>query len=252
MVGGVWNGLNPSQAGNLPGPKDSHFEDFLGGLAGVGPIGKGYFRFAIANNGYGNGLTAGSGGLGVLGRLGILEIGTGTINNINGQAFLANDSCAMYPGQAGFVMQWGARMPAALSDATNEYVLEMGLGFYPYTGVNAGAVISYKRTTSTNFICYTADGTTKNSVVSSNNIAVTAGAWYNFMIVLNSAGTLISFYVGSPGAAYVLLGTSALNLPNITNQCNPYFNIYRTATFALNRVLGIDWWQLNITGLNRS
>ncbi len=224
------------------------YEDFLGPLMGSNlPVGDGYFRWAANNGGYGDGLSTGTGGLGSAGRLGIIRIGTGTTNNGTGQSFLVSDSTSMYAGQAAFVMQWAARVPASLSTAGVEYVMEMGVGLYPFNPSQNACVIQYLRSASTNFSAYTGNNGvyTQVTTADSTNFAVTANTWYNFQIIINAAGTLVSFYVAKIGSPYVLLGTSSTNLPDVADQGYPYFNISKLSSTATNSIMSVDWWSLN-------
>lgn len=251
---GVWKGVLGPVSGVPPGANGAFFDDFLAGLPGVNSnLGTGVFRFAVNGGGYGNGLTAGSGALAQAGRIGLIEMGTGTTNNSTGQAFMASDATNMYCGQAGFVMQAAVKIPPALSTLTNEYLIEFGIGLYPFAPSAEGCVIQYNRTNSTNWSAYTADGTNTTQVTTADSadFVVAAGTWYNLMIVMNAAGTSVSFYVAKIGAPYVLLGTSTTHLPLIAAQAIPYFNISRLSTNAVNSIMAVDWWQLNVSGLSR-
>lgn len=225
------------------------YDDFVGGLSGSGQVGP-FMRFGVNAGGYGNGLTAGSGAVGVAGRVGIVEIGIGTTNNGTGQAFLTSDSALMYAGMADMVMTWSAAMPGTLSNASVEYVIEMGFGSYPFEGATNGIAIQYKRTTSTNFSGYAVNNGTPTGCTTSDsaNFAVTAGAWYNFKIVVPIAGTSASLFVAPANSAkYVLLCKITSNLPDISNQAAPFFDIYKGGSSTTNRTMLLDWWQLDAT-----
>lgn len=187
-------------------------------------------------------------------RIGIIGVGIGTTSNSTGNGVITGDLCSVYAGNGEVTLQWAAQMPATLSTGTNEYVVEMGFGNTVSGAVSTNAaVIQYLRTTSTNFSAYTANNSTVTTVTTSDaaDFVVTAGAWYNFKIYMHADGSAIDFYVGPAGSPLVLLGTSTTNLPSLTHPTNLMFNIYKAATFAVQRILTLDWIQFDIKQLNR-
>ena len=244
---------SPTPAVSLLDPllSSSMFDDFATGVTNVNQnISVLGWRGASVAGGILSDFNAGSIDAGQVNRIGLLGMATGTTSNSTGQTFIDLQTWQTYCGQGSTVMmQWAAQIPSSLSTSSVEYVIEMGLGVYPYasTGSTNGAIIQYKRTTSTNFSAYTSNNGTVTSVTTtdSSDFAVVAGTWYNFMISITS--TTVSFYVAPVGGAYVLLGSSTTNIPDITHQCNPVFNIYKASSSTTSREFLLDWAKLDIT-----
>lgn len=231
----------------------SIFDDMLWGLTNVnlnyGPMG---FNGVSIGNGVVQGMNAGVAVPGVAGRIGLCGLQTNTTNNGTGQASLWAGQMQTYPGQASNItMQWAAQMPPSLSTAGVEYVVAMGfdsgIGQNAATPAVNSCMIMYKRTVSTNFCAQTSNNSTATSVTTADSadFAVTANAWYNFKIVMVAG--LVSFYVAPAGGAYVLLGTSSTNLPDVSDQCYPIFSIYKASTTTTSRQCQMDWVKIDYT-----
>lgn len=255
MGSGAWR--NAPASSSPPGPSSIYYDDFVTGFTStnlsIGALG---WACSTAGGGYISDETSGVAPPGQAGRLGLIDMGTGTTNNSIGQAFLVLSAAQMYCGQAGFIMQWSFKTPAALSNSSVEYIMEAGIGVSPLTVPSQNAcVITYSRLASSNWSAYTANNGTSTVVTSTDatDLAVVQATWYNCMMVMNAAGTSVSFYVAKMGGPYVLIGTSTTNLPNIGNQANPYFSIVKAGSSATtNRIMTVDWWQLNASGMSRT
>jgi hypothetical protein len=100
-----------------------------------------------------------------------------------------------------------------LSTAGEEYCLFLGLTQAPTTITTAeGIYMKYNRLTSANWLYNCRSASTGTEQVSS--VAVTADTWWRLRIVINSAGTSVSFYAGSAGGDLALLGTVTTNIPS--------------------------------------
>ncbi len=221
-------------------------DDFNWGNIGQANVGIGPLQLVPTGNGGGIISSLANTTQPVLGRFGIIQLTTGTTNNATGQGILYNDDSSVYAGNgSSFTLTWAAKTPANLSDVTNEYVIEMGFFDKTRNSVSDNAMaITYKRTTSTNWAAYTAQNGSVTSVTTSDaSLAVAASTWYNFKITMTSDGVTASFYVAPAGTQnFVLIGTSTTNLPNSTTFFTFLnFTIYRASTFALARILSLDW-----------
>ena len=199
----------------------------------------GVFGLAPTGNGGGGIFNAATVAVSAAGRFGLAGLGVGTNSNNNGQGFFFNENFLQYPGviQKG-ILQFSAYIPT-LATVTNDFTVELGFRNTLTTGLSTNAMaILYQRSSSTNWQAYTSKAGTSTIVTSST--AVAAATWYNFKIVIQSGS--VSFYVGAaPGPATTLIGTSTTNLPDSSNQTYLNFTIYRTATFALQRYVVLDW-----------
>ncbi len=256
----VWSSFTGSSPTfSAPGATSLTIFDDL--ISGAHDSGNGYpagsiFRGSGNAGGFISGGNAGSDLPGVAGRVGLLGLGTGTTNNSTGQGFLDAQSLQVYCGMANITMQFGFKVPALATAGVVDYVIEMGFGTGYVSGGSAlgtnGAAIVYMQSTSTNFQAITANNTTQTvqTTADSANFAVTANTWYNGKIVLSA--TAVNYYVAPAGGAYVLLATATTNLPSISQQCSPVFQIYKVTTAtATSRLLTMDWVQFDITGLSR-
>lgn len=176
------------------------------------------------------------------GRWGVIAFGIGTNNNATGCGACYSDYAICYAGQAQTTtLTWAAYVPQAY-DATNQYTIEMGfrdMSFQPSQATN-GFFIQYKGSTSSNWLGVTANNGSLTTVTSS--VSVAASTWYNFKMVITASSC--AFYVAAVGGAWQLIGTSTTNLPDSTHNGFLSFAIYRNATFALQRLLHIDWVKL--------
>ncbi len=186
----------------------------------------------------------------ILNRWGVLGFGLGTNNNNTSNAMFFSDLALIYPGQAlTSTLQFSIYTPLTLSDGTNEYVMDFG--FRDSFATNAQAAnamcISYNRTISTNWMAYTANNSTVTNITTADaSLAVNTGTWWDFKIVM-VAGS-VSFYAALPGAtSWTLIGTSSTNLPDNTHRAFMTGMIYRTTTYALQRMFGIDYMKLDMT-----
>lgn len=242
------NGVYPSIA------QGSHvFDDFISGQTNTNfPIGQlGWFAGSNAS-GYIANVTGGISVAGTPGRIGILGLGTGTTNNATAQAFVSMAAAQLYSGIANITIQFAAQMPTVLSTVGTEYIVDMGLGTYPFEQSGNGLGIVYSRLVSTNFAVYTINNGTQTTCTTADaaHFAVVANTWYNFKIVMPATGGAVSFYVAPSGTFnYVLLCTINTNLPDVGNQAYPVMEIYKapgSAATTTNRIFNVDWWSMDV------
>jgi hypothetical protein len=231
-------------------PQGVHFfDDFISGTTNSNYT-TGVWTVAGNAGGGTMGDVIGTATVGVVGRIGIISPATGTTNNATGQGFIDMLHAGTFAGQGSITVQWAARIPT-LSTAGVEYGVEMGLGSYVATGFAPNSMVfEYLRTTSTNFIAQACNNSTCTQVTTADSadFAVVAGTWYNFKIVINAAGTSATFSIAPSGTqAFVTLATITTNLPDISDQCYPWFEAYKISSTATNRYYDIDWFQLDET-----
>lgn len=223
----------------------SIFDDFTWANEQTG-VPSGPFGLASSGNAGGGPFTPANVPAGaVAGRWGAMAYGLGTSNNATGQGFYFSDYASYYAGQCGTLIESGAiYTPATLSDGTNTYSIELG---FRSSASNANATnsmaILYESSTSLNWQLITSNNGTATKVVSGT--PVTGGAWWNWMMVIT--GTSVTGYVALPGAAWTSIGSSTTNLPDSTHTAYKMGIIYRAATFALQRLMIIDWNRTDIT-----
>jgi hypothetical protein len=240
-----------SSASLYPQPSQGFhaFDDFVAGTSNINlPVSTLGWTASGANGGL---LLGGNGGTqpaGVAGRVGLVGLATGTTNSATGYADIGLNTFQMYAGQTALTMQWAAQMPASLSTAGVEYVIEMGYGVGFGGGVSVNALaIQYKRTVSTNFSGYSSNNSTVTTCTTADSadFVVTAGAWYNFKVTISADGTLASLYVAPSPGAFVLLCNITTNLPSVGFQANPLFQIYKASSTATSSSFNVDWVQID-------
>lgn len=252
MLGaGIWNGRQGVRPPGLPGSYDSYFDDFITGLTASGqPVGQLGWGSAVNNGGYIGDMTSGNPSPTVAGRLGLIALGTGTTNNVTGQAFLNLTAVQTYPGNGAMAFYWAFQMPAVLS-GTPAYAIEMGLGVSPFSQSAPAVVLQYYPPSSTNFSAYTNDNAVTNLITNAAAaFTPVVNGWYTAGIIMPANGLSASFYIAPAGSPLALLGTSNANLPSLAHQICPFFNIYKTGnSSATNRIMTIDWWKMDVQGL---
>lgn len=230
-----------------PALTTSIFDDFSWGNESNTPNGP--FGFVPTGSAGGGIFTPANVTASLTNRFGVIGIGLGTSANSTADAAFFSDYALYYPGQASSAtLQFSLNTPSALADVTNDYVIDVG--FRSDFGTHAQAAnamtISYSRTLSANWMGYTSNnGSVTNVTTSDAALAVTASAWWNFKIVVTA--TTVSFYAAVPGAAWTLIGTSTTNLPDSTHK--PFITgmIYKTSSFALQRMMAVDYVKFDAT-----
>ncbi len=182
-------------------------------------------------------------------RVGVIGFGLGTNSNSTADASFFTDYAICYPGQnSSSILEFGMYTPSTLADVTNDYVIDIGFrsDFATHAQTTNAMAITYDRNISTNWAGYTANAGAPTNVTTANAaLAVTANAYWNFRITI-MAGS-VKFEAAPSGSAYITIGTSISNLPDSTHR--PFITgiIYKTSSFALQRIFGMDWMQLTST-----
>lgn len=242
------NGGGSSSAGITPNNGVILFDDFITGDNNPNN-GIGTMNLTAAGNA-GGGVLGNAAGVepnGQAGRIGLVGIFTGVLNNNTGQGILLGQMGKVWAGNGmSTTFEFAVQTPPTLSTSSSEYVIEIGFGQAAFGGIstNAAALIQYQRTVSTAWMGVTASNGSLTNVVS--GLTVATSTWYNFKIVLRADGSGIDFYgCVAPGNNYTLMGSSTTNLPDINNQVFPWVNIVKTGTASTtNHIAILDWIQL--------
>lgn len=169
------------------------------------------------------------------GRNGITNLSTST--STNGRAGVGSTDTTIYLGNGAVKYEVSFKTPAALSDATNTYVIQLGFIDDYNNAVANGVWLSYKHDENTGkFRLNTMD----NSVTSTLDTGTTmaAGTFYKFTITINAAGTQADISVN--GGANVGAGLST-NIPITSNRTVGFgANIIKTAG-TTNRFIDVDY-----------
>lgn len=123
----------------------------------------------------------------------------------------------------------------ALSTVTEEYITRFGFHSSISSAAPAhGAFFEYDRLNSVNWRIRTYAATSPTTTTTST--AVAAGAWTKFSITINSAASLVTFYING-----VSVGTINATIPSGTSQAvSPVFQMIKSAGSTA-RNLYIDW-----------
>jgi hypothetical protein len=139
-------------------------------------------------------------------------------------------------------VEWRVRVPV-LSDGTNTYEARCGL-------MDGAGAVAGDPTNGVYFVYSSAinggqwRGVTRSASTSTpvdSTVAVVAGTWYKLRAEVNSTRTNVDFYVDS-GSGYVLIGSSATNIPlsSAFLRVNAKINKAGTPT-GVGNVLQADW-----------
>lgn len=128
---------------------------------------------------------------------------------------------------------------AALSDATNEYDVIVGLGdTTDATGFSNGIWFSYDRNTSTNWIKNTANSASVTSTATTT--AVTAAGWLNLKFVVNETLTTVTYYLNGTS-----IGTLTTTIPDNADALRAAIKIIGSAGTAA-RKMYLDYVYMNL------
>jgi hypothetical protein len=169
---------------------------------------------------------------------GLIIIGTGTSNNATGKSCVYS-STALTILAGGQTLEWRVRLPT-LSAASPRYDFKAGTQDSTAVGDPAnGIYFQYSdNLNSGQWIGITRNGSTSTTV--NSTIAVVANTWYRLRYVVNTAGTLVTFYVND-----IPIGTSIVNIPT-TNETRFQASIEKKTTSTSTRIAVLDWYQYSV------
>ncbi len=224
------------------------FDDFAYDVNTNTPAGPmGFYAFG-GNGGNPSAYTAAPAGS-LVNHIGLAPMSTGATNNNTGFAIFIAQNSGTYPGAcSSMTYECCVYTPAALSDGTTGYRIELGFRSTQTAGTSTNAMcVVYDQSTSTNWQAYTANNGSVTAVTTADStMVVNAASFYTIKIV--AVAGLVSFYVRAGAGAYSLIGTSATNLPDATHRT--YMNCchYKTGgASAVGTVLTYDWMKLDTT-----
>lgn len=133
----------------------------------------------------------------VISATGVREVGLGSIGN---------SAASFYLGASTFAVNWIFNI-ATLSNSTNRYNFNVGMGDTATTAVQANGIwFGYSdNVNSGNWTFNTSSASTATN--SNSSVAVTTG-WHNAQIFINSTGTSVTFIMDG-----ITLGTTTTNIP---------------------------------------
>lgn len=142
-------------------------------------------------------------------------------------------------GNHSLTTEWLAQIPT-LSTALEEYTIRFGLHSSVSSAAPSHAVIfEYDRTQSVNWRLRAIAG--GSSTVTTSSTIVSNGVWTKFKIVINSDGTLATFYIND-----VSIGTVTTNIPvGNTQAVSPAFQLVKSVG-TTDRIAFIDWFYLKM------
>jgi hypothetical protein len=127
-----------------------------------------------------------------------------------------------------------------LADATNDYIIRIGLcDNNPNSGTDCGngVYFDYTRATSTNWQIAAAAGGTRTRNTGSTPVAAATG-WHRFKMVVNSAATSVEYYIDGTD-----VGAITTNIPTTSaNAAEPSLTIIKTAGTTA-RTMKVDYFE---------
>jgi hypothetical protein len=163
-----------------------------------------------------------------------IQLNTFTSATANSLMVLSVASTAygyLFAGGGQIINEWIINI-GNLSTVGEEYKLRVGMfdraNDTDTAEASNGIYCLYDRLTSVNWqiIC----GKAGTRTTTDSGVAVAAGAFLTLRSVTNAAGTSVTFYLSTNGAAFVTLGTIATNIPNTSsNKFTPALNLVKSA-----------------------
>jgi hypothetical protein len=205
-------------------------EDFRGPVAPIGKWGWGSVAYGSAT--VSTDITLADGN-----HAGIIALSTGT--DVDAQIVVYLDILSGYLLSNGVCFFETLIYLPILSTAIQEYEILVGLGnSLPLLGSFAdhtnGVYFKYRRATSVNWICVTADNGSLTSTTTAT--AVGATAWIKLAAIINAAGTSVGFYING-----TLVATHTTNIPIAAGRLiTPSLSIRKTVGTTA-RVMDVDY-----------
>jgi hypothetical protein len=176
-------------------------------------------------------------------RPGQVQFTTGTTTTGHANLFVAfGNAIATYTPiflGGGEEIEMAINIPT-LADATNDYIIRIGLcDNNPNSGTDCGngVYFDYTRATSTNWQIAAAAGGTRTRNTGSTPVAAATG-WHRFKMVVNSAATSVEYYIDGTD-----VGAITTNIPTTSaNAAEPSLTIIKTAGTTA-RTMKVDYFE---------
>lgn len=169
-------------------------------------------------------------------RVGLVSAGTGSTNA--GRAGLGGNIVRICLGQGKIEMEWDVYVPV-LSTAGERFIVAVGLGDGNASDAPANHVL-LKYTDNVNSGAWYISASDNSSVSTTNGsvAAIAAATWYRVKMVINDAGTSVTFYVNEVSA-----GTHATNIPTASGRAVDVLGgIFKTAGTTTRLVVMDRYW----------
>jgi hypothetical protein len=164
---------------------------------------------------------------------GIHQLSTGTTGSTNARALLTTGQGTMCFGGGVWKFIGVIKTPAALSDASNTYQIQVGFSDSA-TGIVDGALFYYTHSLSANWYCRTISNSTITSTDTAT--AVVVDTWTKFEIRVNADGSSVTFYMNDS-----LVATHTTNIPTgVARSLGCLTSIRRNDTNTTSRTMAVD------------
>jgi UDP-3-O-acyl-N-acetylglucosamine deacetylase len=206
----------------------SLFDDFLN--SDVGAAGASSLRWSITSSGAGATLTVNTG---EVNHPGVHLMDTGN----NGRIALSLGVNSILLGGGEITYDWVINL-TQLSEATQEYELQLGLGDDLTTNDQTdGVYFEYNRPTSVNWRICTANNTSRTKT--STSTAVVAGSWIKLSAIINIPANTVTYLIND-----VSVGTISTNIPTATGrELGPFIRLRKTAGNG-SRTMKVDLFRI--------
>ncbi len=202
-------------------------EPFVGSNNVTGRLGA--LGWSLTVNGAG---AAASCGLADVNRIGLLTMTTGTTAKGRSCVDLGITTVRLSGDE---VIEFSMQLPI-LADATNNYIVRMGLGDSPSADFVDGVYFEYDRTQSLNWRIAASNNSTRTKV---NTSAAVSTSWARFKIDFNATGNGATFYINDTN-----VGVIGSNVPIAAGrETGPTFYIIKSAGTTA-RTAVVDYWTL--------
>jgi hypothetical protein len=172
-------------------------------------------------------------------RPGQVSLETGTTNaglaSLLSNYVFANSAFAF--GAGAYTFETDVYIPD-LSTAAEEYIIKIGWSDVILAAAVDGVYFTYDRTANVNWLCVTANNSART--ITDSGVAVAAGAWIRFKIVINALGTVADFYIND-----VLVVTNIANIPTGNARITSLMMAIQKTVGATTRRLVADWTWLH-------
>jgi hypothetical protein len=170
------------------------------------------------------------------GALGIIRLITGT--TATGYVTLRNGlGQSFYSGNGKIQIEYKINLPT-LSNATNGYIVRMGLGDQNGGDFIDGAYFEYLQTTSADWYYCRAANSARTKTTT--GVPVETTNYHNFKIVISEDGATITYYIdGVQRGQYATVS----DLQGVARAYSPYLQIISTLSTA-EKIMHIDWFKV--------
>jgi hypothetical protein len=152
---------------------------------------------------------------------------------------LLRNSSSYFLGFGSLYCEMGVMIPTTIPDAANNYNIRLGLGDLA-NAESIDGVYFLANSSSGSWQGRSISNATGTTVVLASTLVV--GQWYRLGFLVNTAGTLITFYVGG-----IAVGTINTNIPvGSLRTLGPILSAQGVTATGTTRSVNIDYYYLNM------